>query len=247
MPFPATFIGLLLFVILLMPGFAHSVIRDRNRAKPPLSPVREVIGIAYVSVLADGAALLFFTLLRIMWPTGTPDIGALVRDPDGYTRVHYASLGWWSLAVLALAVILASISASTGLRRISDRSAVLRRIVPSAQHDSAASAWVLLFNQYPDMRVHIGCFLDDDSYVAGWLMSFNWSVEESADRELVLTDPITYRPPKGTTETVLSGVGAVSVSARRINLLMVSYLPAEENQAPAEKDANKPQADDESP
>jgi hypothetical protein len=220
---PSTAIALLLFLTLLVPGFIASLISERHRAQQQRSPFRETVSIVCISVAADIAALLIFAVIRIAWPGITPDVGALIRHPSSYVSQHYAVLAWWSLAALAVAVALASVSASATARRGLAKIPLIRNVVPT-MHPSSVSGWWLLFTEHPDARMHVGCTLDDGSYVAGWLNSYSNVADDSADRDLLLAGPIRYRVSGGEEEKILRNVGAISVSARHIILLTVSYL-----------------------
>jgi Family of unknown function (DUF6338) len=94
----------------------------------------------------------------------------------------------------------------------------------AGEHQAYLSAWWLLFTANPDSRIHVGCLLDDGSYVAGILRSFNQASDDVQDRELMLTGPISYRVPGAPQTTELPGVGAAAVNARRLQLIMVSCL-----------------------
>jgi len=98
------------------------------------------------------------------------------------------------------------------------------------------SAWWRLFEEHPHEghRIYVGCTLDGGSYVAGWLFSHAIDYEETADRDLILSAPVLFRPAGAGDEEAaeLANVGAVVVSARRIEHLFVSYIPAPVQQAP---------------
>ncbi|WP_158842035.1 DUF6338 family protein [Saccharothrix deserti] len=206
---PTSLLGLVLFLVLLAPGFAFTLRRERVRSGRTLSAFRETTTVALVSVAANGAVLALFAVLRIVFPSWTPDVGALVREPQRYAVEHYAQLLSWGVGLLAVATLVAF---AAGGRR-------------GKEHESGVSAWTLLFTAHPDAKVFVGCVLDDGSYVAGRLLSFSRAAEDVADRELTLTGPITYRAPEKTETSVLPDVGATAISARRIVLLNVSYLP----------------------
>lgn len=206
---PTSLLGLVLFLALLAPGFAFTSRQGRVRSGRSLSAFRETTTVALVSVAANSVVLGLFAVLRIAFPSWTPDVGALVRAPERYAVDHYAQLLAWGVGMLALATLAAFVAG--GLR--------------GREHHSAMSAWTLLFTAHPDAAVYVGCLLDDGSYVAGRLLSFSRAAEDVADRELTLTGPITYRAPEKTGSSVLPDVGATAVSARRIVLLNVSYVP----------------------
>lgn len=224
---PTSLLGLLLFVVLLAPGFAYTLCRERLTAHRPVSAFRETVALVFVGVLCDAVALGVFAVLRVLGPGWTPDVGALLRDPQGYALRHYAELTAWSVGLLTLAVLLAVAAGNRWFRRLAGRLPWLRRRLPHREHEAYLSAWWLLFSEHPDSEVHVGCVLEDGSYVTGRLWSFSRSAEDSQDRELTLVGPIRYRAPRAKEAVLLPGVGAAAVSARRIVLLTVSYVTGE--------------------
>jgi Family of unknown function (DUF6338) len=66
---PTTLTGLLLFVVLLLPGFAYLVGKERNGTERQTSPFRETIAIVAASTTAELAVLALFAIPRWLWPT----------------------------------------------------------------------------------------------------------------------------------------------------------------------------------
>lgn len=228
---PTNLVGLLLFVVLLAPGFLHVLRREAEHPQRPISAFRETVAVALVSVVCDLAALGLMIPLRALAPDRTPDVGALIRDPDNYGRGHYALLMGWGLSLLAAACLLAIALANReftnraghGIRRIPG----LRWLAPQpARRVHPKSAWRRLFEDHNHLgsRIHLGCELDDGSHLAGWLYSYNPDEPETGDRDLVLTPPLTMVAVGATEAQPLEGVGAVIVSARRIVSLHVAYV-----------------------
>ncbi|MCP2167297.1 DUF6338 family protein [Goodfellowiella coeruleoviolacea] len=213
---PSTLLGLAIFVICLAPGLAFIVARQRIAPQQTVSALRETAQLVCVSLVADVAVLALFGVLRSVWPEHTPDVGRLVRQPGEYLRESYLSVAWWTVGLLVLATLLTWLAGSGRLRR-------LVRLPPVAPHESASSAWWLLFQDRPGRRVHLGCVLEDGSYVSGWLASYNTSINETGDRDLTLAAPIRYRAKDAREATELADTSAVVVSARQVALLFVSY------------------------
>ena len=90
---PTTFTGLVLFVVALLPGFAYLVGKERNGTERHASPFRETVAVIAASVVSEIAVLCIFAVVRSIWPTGTPDVGALVRSESAYLHDHYAAIG----------------------------------------------------------------------------------------------------------------------------------------------------------
>ncbi|KPC86244.1 hypothetical protein ADL35_12210 [Streptomyces sp. NRRL WC-3753] len=213
---PSTFTGLVLLVVALLPGLAYTAVRERGRSERRVSVFRETGAMVFASAVSDLTVLGVFAVVRTVWPSATPDTGRLVREGGGYAQAHYAQLALWGVGLLAVACVLA---------------AVAGRWAPGRPHPAVMSAWWVLFEHWhPGKRDHLGCLLEDGSYIEGVRASFNTSSEDSPDRDLVLVQPIRYRPP-GAAEARPYDADAVCVSARRIVAMFVSYLPAREEPA----------------
>jgi len=216
---PTTLTGLLLLVVILLPGITYVAIRERNTPEQRRSAFRETATVATISILANIVALGIFALVRILLPNMTPDIGEMVDDTESYVRESYASVTLWSLAVFALAVVLAALAANT--------------VGGNAGHPSTMSAWWMLFRRYnPEKFRHVGCFLDDGSWVEGRLASFNKSADDTPDRELILVEPIKFAFARKDRATPYPA-NAVCISARRIVTMFVSYMPSAVEQGPS--------------
>ncbi|MDQ1685003.1 MAG: hypothetical protein QOC82_1740 [Frankiaceae bacterium] len=223
---PTTVVGLLVFVLLLVPGLAHHLILERHGSTRRLSTFRETVAVAFVSVLSLGASLGGFAVIRTLWPSGTPDVGSLIRCPRPYFNQHYGRVFAWAIGLLALATVLAVLAASPRFRRLLGwfrARKVVKWMLPPPR-SNFASGWTQLFEiDRPDhLRAYVGCTLDDGTYFGGWLRSWNRDSEDTPDRELTLTGAITYK--RGKKAVILPDVKGMILSARQIHSLRVSYL-----------------------
>jgi hypothetical protein len=227
---PTTALGLLIFVLLLAPGLTYRAYRAASTPVDKPSAFRELGGIALRSVACDLIALVAFAGVHGWRPEWTPDIGALVRDPQHYLEREYDALFWWGLGLLVFACLLAALAASVAgsewWARATDGGPV-SWITPQGGV-TKESTWWGLFSAYPDRRVYVGCTLDDGTYVGGWLLSYSPDSDETDNRELALTGPLAFRAPEAENTDTLE-VGAVTISARRLQYLTVSYLPLEDD------------------
>jgi hypothetical protein len=221
---PTTLTGLLLFVVLLLPGFAYLVGKERHGTERRLSPFRETVAIVAASVTSELFVLTVFAVIRTLWPSITPDVGALVRNGGVYLRGsqghhgQYADVAIWGLGLLVAAVVLAYLATSQKIRRR------LEWLTGRYPHDSTVSAWWILFERWRGTRkVEIVCMLDDGSCVRGQFGSFNTSADDSPDRDLILKKPLYYRPPGPTSKEVPYGAAAVCCPASRIVEVFVNY------------------------
>jgi hypothetical protein len=222
---PTTLAGLLIFVVLLLPGFAYLVGKERYGTERHTSPFRETVAVVAASVTSELVILALFTLVRWLSPTLTPNISALVHGGSAYAAEHYQSLTTYGLLMLALAAAVAYCATVPKVRQLFKRFPV----VGAYPHDSTVSAWWMMFEKLPRGRdVQVGCNLEDGSYVTGLLASFNNSADDSPDRDIVLGAPIKYRPPGTTIDPIPYGsASVVSIPASRIVSTFAGYIRRE--------------------
>jgi hypothetical protein len=229
---PTTLLGLLLFVVLITPGFIYQLRLERTLAIGRESALREVLRIILSSLVCGGVVFAAAAVIRVRRPSATPDVGGLVRSPHEYAQQHYRLVGAWFLALLGAACLLAFILADPRIRRLGGWLAshppfrwLLLNPDPSDIHPD--SAWYRLLHLYdhakPLPTLYVGCELEDGTYVSGELFTLSPAREESADRDLALTAPILHRTKDGRI-TELKGIGATVISARRIIRLDFSHL-----------------------
>jgi hypothetical protein len=209
---PDTFLGLALFLALLAPGICFVLIREARVPQRELSALRETALIGLVSFAADSFVLIAFGVFRSFRPEATPDISALITDPLAFISQNLASLAWWGLGLLLAACVIASLAAS--------QSALDKLSLGPIRF---VSAWYRLFHPGGSEK-YCGCFLDDGSWVGGFVASYSTDVEETGDRELVLSAPVRYRA-EGQSDKTLPDVSAFVISARHIIGMQVSLVP----------------------
>jgi len=221
---PSTLLGLVIFVVCLAPGLAFVLARQRVAPQLQVSPIRETARLVCASLALDVLVLILFSAVRALWPSITPDVGRMVREPATYLKASYLTVTWWTLGLLALATALAALAGSLRFRHVTP-------------HESVSSAWWLMFDEKPGQRIHLGCAMEDGTFVSGTLASFNTSIDETSDRDLVLAPPIRFRAKGATDPAALTDISAVIVSASRVTTLFVSYQahPAQERDDSADQ------------
>lgn len=216
---PTSFTGLLLFVVLLLPGFAYQVGKERSGAERRPPAFRETVSIVAASVISE------LLVLIVTWPlwAWALNVHRLVREPGKYWQARPGLLAGW---VLVLLLVACAVAYAATIPRVREWR-IPRKVLGRYPHESTMSAWWRLFEEtaphIPPERRHVGCILEDGSYIAGRLGSFNRSADDLGDRDLILLRPIEYRA-KGTTNVVAYPAGAACISARRIAVMFVSYL-----------------------
>jgi Family of unknown function (DUF6338) len=238
---PNTLVGLLIFVALLTPGVCYNFRREGNRpiGKTP-TVLRETARLVITGLTADAIALAMFAAFRRWQPEHTPDPRRLISTPGPYFRGEYGYLLLWAAGLLLLACLIATLLAAIRTTRWMERllsSGVLGWLFK--QSVTTEPAWWQMFNSriHPTKARYVGCELTDGAYLGGRLYSFSPDSAETADRELTLSAPITYRPVDGDDARDLE-VSALIVSARQIKFLTVTYVDTDAIEAPAPESAD---------
>lgn len=211
---PVTVFSFFVLILLLIPGVIFVIQLDSRRPYQDLSSLRELVTISAVGALCDLVTFVLFGIFHAVFPGLTPNIGAIVRNGSRYVRFHYVDDVWWTVGLLVTSCVLAYC-----LGRFWPRAT---GVVESGKVKST-NAWWELFHMHPDTRIHVGCELQDGSYISGYLLRYSTEADDTSDRELSLADPVMYRFA-GTSEIrQLEHVGAVSVKASEMKYMAVTY------------------------
>jgi hypothetical protein len=243
---PTTLSGLFLFVVLLLPGFAYVVGRERHTSGQQFSAFRETAVVVAASVSSELVILVIFAVIRILLPSLTPDVGALVRG-GGYLRSHYGRVVVWAIVLLAVSVALAYSASVPSTRSTLREFATKGKRFPKTRnlvgnalgeypHESNASAWWKLFDTWAgeaaDVSVRVKCFIEDGSCVEGELASFSREADDKPERDLILAEPICFRPAGGSDMKPYEA-SVVCISASRIVTMFVTYTQKAQITSPA--------------
>lgn len=183
---PTTFIGLILSVAFLTPGFLYTSQRRLRAPHGDRSALMETTSIVTISLVTNTAALAAFGTLRAAVPDHTPEPRAALDYGSGYWLDHLPYLLAWTTALLGASCVLALTAASS--QRVQGAIAQVTRPVireSSALHET--------FDAEPGSYVHVGLDLTDGSYIAGRLIWFSTAVDETDERDLVLGPPLQHR------------------------------------------------------
>jgi len=232
---PTTLFALAVLIILVLPGVVFAIQVDNRLPTRELSSLRELAVIVGVGVICDSLALIIFGIIRALFPGLTPDVGSIERHGTAYVKLHFVSVGWWFIALYLISCGLAY-----ALGRY--RPEIAGRV--ASGKIAFNSAWWELFHMHPEAHKYIGCHLQDNSYISGYLLRYSTEIDETPDRELVLSAPIKYRPANTDQVTTLRDVGAVAISSRQLKFLLVTYTyPHPTIVADAQDNANQPITD----
>ena len=206
---PTSVLGLTILLV-VVPGLGYRLGRESQRPTRELAGFRETVSLVFAGIIAISIGLSTFGLLRLIAPDNTPDVGQLLRTPGPYFRDHLPYIAFWTFTVLAFA---------TGLAYCGGR------YLPRASGRHAyESAWSRVFEHTQKHQIYVGCELTDGTYVGGTLWTYNATVEETPDREIVLAAPISFRPNDDSAPVTLEDVAIVTLSASRIKFTTATYL-----------------------
>lgn len=171
-------------------------------------------------MLTNATAIGVFGVVRAILPSHTPEPRRLLLEGSLYAAPRLGYLLAWAGVLLAMS---SGLALFLGVRpRMIE--AVAERFTPAIVE---VSAWYHVFDEGPaGAEVYVGCDLRDGSYVGGWLDWYSTEVQESADRDFVVAEPITYRPPEGGEDRTIVGFSRLILSARDVARLYVSYVDA---------------------
>ena len=90
---PATFVAFLLFFILVTPGLAFQILRERRRPSRQYSAYRETAVVVVASVVLNVPALAFVIILSKALPGNwLADVRGLAQKPSEYASAHVAEV-----------------------------------------------------------------------------------------------------------------------------------------------------------
>ena len=222
---PGTLTGLLIAVVVLIPGYVHYAIRRNLAPTQQLSTALETASLIVVAVIANASTLgLLGAMTFVPGIRGhTPDLARLLRDPSGYVLLDNARLFYiagWTMFFLLLSSLLSAAFAY----RVGPLGYLSKRLAPAI---GQYSGWYQVFEtEVPEnaSRTFVFCELTDGSYTAGDLAWFNTEPEDTPDRDLILAPPLRVQKADGRPVNVPEEMRRLVLSARDIRRLYVTYL-----------------------
>lgn len=223
---PTNLTGLLIFVVLIAPGFVYVIVTERGPfARTSPSVLRETASIALVSLACDLVALGLYVLSSALSGGRLASPRALIEDTserwaDHRVSVLVTALVLLLVACLAALALAALVNNSSGFDRIQQHRPI-SWVLP-AKGSRTESAWFrVLKRERPLLYRRVTCYLLDGTRVRGWLRSFNPAAAETEDRELTLAAPLRITAVDGAHRHIKTGL--ITVSARQIQFLHVDY------------------------
>ena len=237
---PSTLVGLLLFILLLTPGFAYVLRTERTVPSRQFTTFRETMRVVVASIFCLASTGVIFAIVQLLTSGVTPDVAQLIRAPARYVRQEFIQIAWWSLSALGIATFIGVMIADPRLAtqlRSAGHHRTLRWLTGFSDTDiRMRSAWDLVFNMHADQpgRIRVGAQMDDGSYISGYLRHFSVDPEDTADRDLVLQAPLQLTTCAH--ETLNLSYNYCILSARRFVRLDVQHLaPVEAAAEPREQ------------
>ena len=236
--------GVVLVALVVSPGLAYRVARERVRPSRNRGGFADTASLLLVGILSTAVAMALFASARGVWPTHTPDVGALLRC-DCYWKTHLPYVAVWSAAVYlcSLGIALAAgrflPNLTGGIAQVSTWWAIFVDDLPRT--DGAAKRRQRRRQDNTHIP-YVECTLLDGRAFRGWVHSFNTQFEESASRDLVLRAPIWWRPAQlGNVQQEaaaagspvaewarLEGFGYLVLNASQIASMQVAHVPRTE-------------------
>lgn len=223
---PSDLASLLLYVGLLLPGFAFSVARSRHRPIEAKTGFGEAAAAAFVSVICDGA-LLVLLLVAVAWmPPAVGEVYRAVRDPVKELRANPYGV---TLGVIAFLAVASALGYFLGTEWARERALKILRIEGPEQ---AGSSWHTAFTAVPRAEVLLQLDLVDGTHLQGTLYTYDRTATDTGDRGVTLSGQILRR--RADSEELLPidpEGGLLIVNDRNIRYMTVSYVAPTDSRA----------------
>jgi hypothetical protein len=219
---PTTLTGILLLLILLLPGFVFVTLRERHQPTRKLSIFRETSVVLAATTASYFLPALLTGVLVVCWPAFRSEVAAGLSNPANYASHHAFRL---TGATLIWVLSGTGIGAALGTKRLA----------PFLLGTPGGSAWWKLFEPNPrpvmgEFSTEVTATLDDGAVITGTLYSWNRDAEDGPDREFTLQPPLWLQGPEQE-EFIELDAAAITLSARVIRYLTVRYIVADDEEA----------------
>ncbi len=216
---PTTITGILILLVLILPGFVYVSLRERHQPSHRLSVFRETSVVLAATLVSYLLPLALTILLAFLWHGFRDQLAAALSSVAAVQAAHPFRMIAFGLCWVLLGSVVAAILAS---KRVSGRWTAPR----------GGSAWWALFRpkslidegliEGQDYKVGVTATLDDGSTVTGMLYSWNRDGDDRPDRDLVLQAPLWVQAADSRKVRQLDAE-LMSFSARSIRDISVKY------------------------
>jgi hypothetical protein len=209
---PTTWLGVLLFFLLVAPGFLFDLLSDKRRVMSAESTFREISRSILASTIFSSISVALFTLIGMEATRVVPDFHSLLEQPNEYISKHYRLLIFDLILELILACgsawiwhrILFWRAGGKAIYQISTWRQVFRRDAPE--------------DHYAYVRIR----MDDDTVYMGTVEHYTPDLE-IADREIVLSFPIMSKTGTNPPSEVPRNWQRVIIKGASIKVISVEY------------------------
>lgn len=220
---PTTLTGILLLLVLLLPGFVFVTLRERHQPARRLSVFRETSVVLAATTASYAIPAVVAGILVGCWPEFRSQVATGLSDPGMYASHHAFRV---TGVTLIWVVVGTGIGAALGTRRFA----------PLLTGTSGGSAWWELFEPNPrlvtgDFSTEVTATLDDGAVITGRLYSWNRDADDGPDREFTLQPPL-WLQAKEEPEPAELDAAAMTISARVVRHLSVRYIVDDEQAQP---------------
>jgi hypothetical protein len=210
---PTTITGIVILLLLVLPGFVFVTLRERHQPARKLSVLRETSAVLAATLGAYLVPFVATVVVALIWSAFRADLASALGSPTTYESVHpfrtAVFVVAWVLAGAAVACLLGS------------------RWVGRRFSSEGGSAWWKMFEpaglKPETYDVEVTATLTDGSTITGTLYSWSRDGEDTPDRELVLQQPLWIQPASSTKVKELGGA-TMSISARNARTIAVRYI-----------------------
>lgn len=216
---PTTVTGILILLVLLLPGFVFVTFREQHRPTRRLSTFRETSVVLAATTVSYAVPLLLVVCLALLVPPARAELGSALVEPLDYWRLHpFRTLAMGGLVLVVGATVAAFLGSS--------RSALL-------SGTRGGSAWWEVFGTGSTLAAgtattQVTATLEDGSEITGVLHSWSRDGEDGPDRDFVLVDPLWIQPP-GRSEVRRLEAESIVISARRLRYLSARYFDVKDD------------------
>jgi len=225
---PTTFNGIVLLIILLVPGFIYVLRREKHTPSRKFSGFRETLRIIVASAFAYGALAVGVTVGAFLSADIRQVAVALVIDSTEFQKQHALKFAIIVVgAVLVATLVCAFVGGTSALKlveQLAKRSERLAKKIETWKSDHApiSSAWWTAFELQPLAAKRISITLSEGTVLSGLLYSYSQDADDHPDRDVVLQAPLFIQNPEAESFKPLPGASLI-VSAREIRFLTVVY------------------------